>query len=103
VQHLGVALDVPNAEGRRIRLVGHPFTLSCTPSKMAARPQEFGEQTDEDGYLSGRSRPAFRFAKRLTERDRSVLQRCLSVAESLRKKRKDQRRVVRSILIRDNA
>jgi crotonobetainyl-CoA:carnitine CoA-transferase CaiB-like acyl-CoA transferase len=47
VEHLGIAQDVPNAEGRHIRLVGQPFTLSRTPSKMAARPPEFGEQTDE--------------------------------------------------------
>ena len=39
--------DVPNAENRHIRLVGQPVTLSRTPSKMAARPPEFGEQTDE--------------------------------------------------------
>jgi crotonobetainyl-CoA:carnitine CoA-transferase CaiB-like acyl-CoA transferase len=38
---------VPNAENRAIRLVGQPVTLSRTPSKMAARPPEFGEQTDE--------------------------------------------------------
>ena len=47
VQHLGMAQDVPNPEGRHIRLVGQPFTLSRTPSKMAARPPELGEQTDE--------------------------------------------------------
>ena len=47
VQHLGMAQDVPNAKGRHIRLVGQPFTLSRTPSRMAARPPEFGEQTDE--------------------------------------------------------
>jgi crotonobetainyl-CoA:carnitine CoA-transferase CaiB-like acyl-CoA transferase len=47
VKHLGMARDVPNAEGREIRLVGQPFTLSRTPSQMAARPPEFGEQTDE--------------------------------------------------------
>ena len=47
VEHLGIAQDVPNDEGRHIRLVGQPFTLSRTPSKMAARPPEFGEQTDE--------------------------------------------------------
>jgi formyl-CoA transferase len=47
VEHLGMAQDVPNAEGRHIRLVSQPFTLSRTPSKMAARPPEFGEQTDE--------------------------------------------------------
>jgi crotonobetainyl-CoA:carnitine CoA-transferase CaiB-like acyl-CoA transferase len=46
-EHLGIAQDVPNAENRHIRLVGQPVTLSRTPSKMAARPPEFGEQTDE--------------------------------------------------------
>jgi crotonobetainyl-CoA:carnitine CoA-transferase CaiB-like acyl-CoA transferase len=35
------------AEGRHIRLVGQPVTLSRTPSKMVARPPEFGEQTEE--------------------------------------------------------
>ncbi len=47
VKHLGIAQDVPNAESRHIRLVGQPVTLSRTPSKMAAPPPEFGEQTDE--------------------------------------------------------
>ena len=47
VKHLGIAQDVPNAENRHIRLVGQPVALSRTPSKMAARPPEFGEQTDE--------------------------------------------------------
>src|SRR5450755_975890 len=47
VKHLGIAQDVPNAEDRHIRLVGQPFTLSRTPSKMVAAPPEFGEQTDE--------------------------------------------------------
>jgi len=47
VRHLGIAQEVPNAENRHIRLVGQPVTLSRTPSKMAARPPEFGEQTDE--------------------------------------------------------
>jgi crotonobetainyl-CoA:carnitine CoA-transferase CaiB-like acyl-CoA transferase len=47
VQHLGMAQDVPNAEGRHIRLVSQPFKLSRTPSKMDARPPEFGEQTEE--------------------------------------------------------
>ncbi|MDF0585116.1 CoA transferase, partial [Bradyrhizobium yuanmingense] len=37
----------PNDEGRHIRLVGQPVTLSRTPSRMVARPPEFGEQTDE--------------------------------------------------------
>jgi crotonobetainyl-CoA:carnitine CoA-transferase CaiB-like acyl-CoA transferase len=47
VRHLGIAQDVPNEDNRHIRLVGQPVTLSRTPSKMAARPPEFGEQTDE--------------------------------------------------------
>ncbi len=47
VRHLGIAQDVPNNEDRHIRLVGQPLTLSRTPSKMVARPPEFGEQTDE--------------------------------------------------------
>src|SRR5580693_3215120 len=47
VEHLGIAQDVPNEENRHIRLVGQPVTLSRTPSKMAARPPEFGEQTNE--------------------------------------------------------
>lgn len=47
VKHLGIAQDVPTDDERRIKLVGQPFTLSRTPSKMAARPPEFGEQTDE--------------------------------------------------------
>lgn len=47
VEHLGMAQDVPNEEGRHIRLVGQPVKLSRTPSRMAARPPEFGEQTQE--------------------------------------------------------
>src|ERR1700753_712889 len=47
VKDLGMAQDVPNAEDRHIRLVSQPFKLSRTPSKMAAPPPEFGEQTDE--------------------------------------------------------
>jgi formyl-CoA transferase len=47
VKHLGIARNVPSDDGRRITLVGQPFSLSRTPSRMAARPPEFGEQTDE--------------------------------------------------------
>jgi formyl-CoA transferase len=47
VQHLGMAQHVPNDENRHIQLVGQPFVLSRTPSKMAARPPEFGEHTEE--------------------------------------------------------
>jgi hypothetical protein len=34
-------------EATRYRLVGQPVTLSRTPSRMVARPPEFGEQTEE--------------------------------------------------------
>ena len=47
VKHLKIAQDVPNDQNRKIRLVAQPFTLSRTPSNMAARPPEVGEQTDE--------------------------------------------------------
>ncbi|MGM4892835.1 CaiB/BaiF CoA transferase family protein [Tardiphaga sp. 839_C3_N1_4] len=47
VRHLGLAQDVPNDQNRKITLVGQPFTLSRTPSHMAARPPEVGEQTEE--------------------------------------------------------
>jgi crotonobetainyl-CoA:carnitine CoA-transferase CaiB-like acyl-CoA transferase len=47
VQHLGMAQHVPNDENRHIQLVSQPFKLSRTPSKMVARPPEFGEQTEE--------------------------------------------------------
>lgn len=44
VRHLHVAQDVP---GSKHALVGQPFTLSRTPSRMAARPPLAGEQTGE--------------------------------------------------------
>ncbi|QDM23032.1 CoA transferase [Tardiphaga sp. vice154] len=47
VKHLGIAQDVPTDDDRDIRLVGQPYTLSRTPSTMAARPPEVGEQTEE--------------------------------------------------------
>jgi crotonobetainyl-CoA:carnitine CoA-transferase CaiB-like acyl-CoA transferase len=47
VQHLGIAQHVPNDENRHIQLIGQPVILSRTPSKMAARPPEFGEHTEE--------------------------------------------------------
>ncbi len=47
VQHLGMAQHVPNDENRHIQLVSQPVVLSRTPSKMAARPPEFGEHTEE--------------------------------------------------------
>jgi crotonobetainyl-CoA:carnitine CoA-transferase CaiB-like acyl-CoA transferase len=45
VQHFGIAQDVRTR--RTTTSVGQPVTLSRTPSKMAARPPEFDEQTDE--------------------------------------------------------
>ena len=47
VQHLGMAQHVPNDQNRHIQLVGQPVVLSRTPSKMVARPPEFGEHTEE--------------------------------------------------------
>jgi formyl-CoA transferase len=47
VQHLGMAQHVPNDQNRHIQLVSQPVILSRTPSKMAARPPEFGEHTEE--------------------------------------------------------
>jgi formyl-CoA transferase len=44
VNHLGMAQAVPETG---TRLVAQPFTLSRTPSRMAARPPLAGEQTDE--------------------------------------------------------
>ena len=42
VKHLGIAQALPDG-GKQ--LVGQPFTLSRTPSHMAARPPLAGEQT----------------------------------------------------------
>ena len=42
VKHLGIAQALPDG-GKQ--LVGQPFTLSRTPSRMAARPPLVGEQT----------------------------------------------------------
>jgi formyl-CoA transferase len=47
VVHLGMAQPVPTDDGRDLRLVAQPVTLSRTPSRMAARPPESGEHTDE--------------------------------------------------------
>lgn len=44
VKHLSIAQDVPDTD---TRLVGQPFTLSRTPSRMAARPPLVGEQTKD--------------------------------------------------------
>jgi formyl-CoA transferase len=47
VKHLGMAADVPTEDGRDLKLVAQPVSLSRTPSTMAARPPEFGEHTDD--------------------------------------------------------
>jgi len=47
VKHLGMAQPVATADGRPLTLVAQPFTLSRTPSRMAAPPPEVGEQTEE--------------------------------------------------------
>ncbi|MBN8981436.1 MAG: CoA transferase [Rhizobiales bacterium] len=44
VKHLEIAKDVPDAKHR---LVAQPFTLSRTPSRMAARPPLVSEHTDD--------------------------------------------------------
>jgi formyl-CoA transferase len=46
VQHLGIAQSVIRKDKSKMRLVGQPITLSRTPSRLAARPPELGEQTD---------------------------------------------------------
>ncbi|MBV9557566.1 MAG: CoA transferase [Pseudolabrys sp.] len=47
VKHLGIAKESARADGSRLGLVGQPFTLSRTPSKIDARPPNIGEHTDE--------------------------------------------------------
>jgi len=47
VKHLGMAKESARKDGSRLGLVGQPFTLSRTGSKIAVRPPEAGEHTDE--------------------------------------------------------
>lgn len=47
VKHLHMAQRVPNDDGRAFELVAQPVTLSRTPSRIAARPPQFGEHTEE--------------------------------------------------------
>jgi formyl-CoA transferase len=47
VQHLGMAVESARSDGSRLGLVGQPFKLSRTPSKIAQRPPDLGEHTDE--------------------------------------------------------
>ncbi len=47
VKHLGIAKESARSDGSRLGLVGQPFTLSRTPSRIAVRPPDLGEHTDE--------------------------------------------------------
>ena len=47
VKHLGIAQESARSDGSRLGLLGQPFKLSRTPSKIAARPPNLGEHTDE--------------------------------------------------------
>lgn len=47
VKHLRMAQPVETGDGREFELVAQPVTLSRTPSRIAARPPEFREHTDE--------------------------------------------------------
>jgi crotonobetainyl-CoA:carnitine CoA-transferase CaiB-like acyl-CoA transferase len=46
VRHLGIAQNVGGKNGRSLRLVGQPVSLSRTPSRLAVRPPKRGEHTD---------------------------------------------------------
>jgi crotonobetainyl-CoA:carnitine CoA-transferase CaiB-like acyl-CoA transferase len=47
VRHLDIAKQSARSDGSKLGLVGQAFTLSRTPSKIAARPPDIGEHTDE--------------------------------------------------------
>jgi len=47
VKHLGIAQESSRADGSRLGLVGQPFKLSRTGTKIAVRPPNLGENTDE--------------------------------------------------------
>jgi len=46
VRHLGIAQPSARSDGSRLGLLGQPFALSRTPSRIAARPPDLGEHTD---------------------------------------------------------
>src|SRR5579863_6306179 len=46
VEHLGMAQSVTKKDKSKMRLVAQPMKLSRTPSRLAARPPELGENTD---------------------------------------------------------
>jgi crotonobetainyl-CoA:carnitine CoA-transferase CaiB-like acyl-CoA transferase len=47
VRHLGIAQAVQSSALGAIDLVGQPFTLSRTPSRLVTGAPEYGEHTDE--------------------------------------------------------
>ena len=47
VKHLGIAQTVDSAALGPITLLGQPFTLSRTPSRLDTAAAEYGEHTDE--------------------------------------------------------
>ena len=49
VKHLGLAQPVPTdvQDGRPLTVVGQPFSMSRTPSRMVAPPPDVGEHNDE--------------------------------------------------------
>src|SRR5208282_1879834 len=47
VRHLGIAQDVASPARGPIKLVGQPFTLSRTPSRLLSSAPEYGEHTGE--------------------------------------------------------
>jgi crotonobetainyl-CoA:carnitine CoA-transferase CaiB-like acyl-CoA transferase len=47
VKHLGIAQESARSNGSRLGVLGQPFTLSRTGSKIAARPPDLGEHTEE--------------------------------------------------------
>jgi len=47
VKHLRMSQSTPKKDGAPLNLVAQPMTLSRTPSRMAVRPPDIGEHTDE--------------------------------------------------------
>ena len=47
VKHLRMAQESARSDGSKLGLVAQPFTLSRTQSRIAARPPDLGEHTDE--------------------------------------------------------
>ena len=56
VKHLGIAQSVKKKDKSTLTLVGQPFLMSRTKSKIAAPPPTLGQHTDEVlGELLGKS------------------------------------------------